>query len=57
MTDHAVDLGREILRISRPFLTKSAPSVTYNEFTYQSEGLTLPQKVTDDRPQGAFYVL
>ena len=38
MTDHAVDLGREILRVSRPFLTKSAPSVTYNEFTYQSEG-------------------
>jgi len=28
MADHAVDLGREILRISRPFLTKSAPSVT-----------------------------
>ncbi len=35
-----VGISREILDIPLSVLTKYAPSITYNELTYQSEGLT-----------------
>lgn len=36
----SVESSREILEIVSLFLTNYATPLTYNEFTYQSEGLT-----------------
>ena len=49
--------GEKFLGFPAPFWQNLRPLWPYNGFTYQSEGLTLLQKVMDDRPQGAFYVL